>query len=53
MAPAFWLHIGAMLIPCLLCWVRGAYLGKHLTHLLAVIMGVVEAKAVSANSSLE
>ena len=26
--PAFWIHIGAMLVLCFLCWVRGAYVGK-------------------------
>ena len=68
---AFWLHMGAMLILCFLCWVRGAYVAKAwliifpilaivfdfvpglsaipmvptVMHLLAIIMGVVGAKA--------
>lgn len=72
--PAFWPHIGSMLILCFLCWVRGAYVGKAwlvifpvlaiafdfmpglsaipfvptVMHLLAIIMGVVGAKAVAS-----
>lgn len=68
----FWLHMGAMLVLCFLCWVRGAYVGKAwliifpilavvfdfvpglsaiplvptVMHLLAIILGVVGAKAV-------
>jgi len=26
--PAFWIHFGAMLVLCFLCWVRGAYVDK-------------------------
>lgn len=26
--PAFWLHLGALLVLCFLCWVRGAYVAK-------------------------
>lgn len=73
--PAFWMHIGAMLILCFLCWIRGAYVGKGwlvifpilaivfdfipglsaipliptVMHLLAIIMGVVGAKAIVAS----
>ena len=69
---AFWLHMGALLVLCFLCWVRGAYVGKGwlivfpilaiffdfvpglspiplvptVMHLLAMIMGVVGAKAI-------
>lgn len=69
--PAFWVHLGAMLVLCFLCWVRGAYVSKAwliifpilavvfdfvpglsaipliptVMHLLAIIMGVVGAKA--------
>ena len=70
---AFWLHMGAMLVLCFLCWVRGAYVGKGwliifpilaivfdfvpglsaipmiptVMHLLAIILGVVGAKAIA------
>ena len=70
--PAFWVHLGALLVLCFLCWVRGAYVGKGwlivfpilavvfdlvpglsaipmiptIMHLLAIILGVVGAKAV-------
>ena len=68
----FMLHLGAMLILCFLCWIRGAYVAKGwlvvfpilaivfdfvpglsaipmiptFMHLLAIILGVVGAKAV-------
>ena len=73
--PAFWVHIGAMVVLCFLCWIRGAYVGKAwlvifpilavvfdfvpglsaipfiptVMHLLAIIMGVVGAKAIVAS----
>ena len=76
--PAFWCHMGSMLILCFLCWVRGAYVAKSwlvifpllaivfdflpglsaipliptVMHLLAIILGVVGAKAVAAVSAV-
>ncbi len=73
---AFWLHMGALLVLCFLCWVRGAYVGKGwliifpilaiffdfvpglssiplvptVMHLLAMIMGVVGAKVITATT---
>lgn len=70
--PAFWWHLGAMLILCFLCWIRGSYIGKAwlvifpflatvfdltpglsaipliptVMHLLAIILGVINAKAI-------
>ena len=74
--PTFWLHLGALLVLCFLCWARGAYVGKGwliifpvlalvfdlapglsaipmiptFMHLLAIIMGVVGAKAVATQT---
>jgi len=71
LGPAFWMHFIALLVLCLLCWIRGAHVAKKwlivfpilalifditpgltlipmvptVMHLLAIILGVVGAKA--------
>jgi hypothetical protein len=35
--PAFWLHLGALLVLCFLCWIRGAYVARTWLVLFPVL----------------
>lgn len=40
--PAFWMHAGAMLILCLLCLIRGSYIGKLWLLIFPVLAAVFD-----------
>ena len=40
--PAFWMHLGALLILCLLCLIRGAYVGKMWLVIFPILAAVFD-----------
>jgi hypothetical protein len=40
--PAFWFHFGTMLILCLLCWTRGAYVNRKWLIIFPILATVFD-----------